>query len=275
MYYLNKIRLCACLALFFLISYAVCLPQGLTEETWREEKGEHFIIMYPLKVERPWARKVLNEAERDYDRIADKIGYTRYKDFWTWEDRVQILIYADHQAFVEKTGRPQWAEGFTPRDLNLFENRVIVTYKQETGFLNGVLPHEITHLILRDFVGSDKQIPVWFDEGVAQLQEDKKQFQADLAMRLLVRQKQYFSVNKLFQFDVQQADAQKVGLFYLQSVSIVDFLIKRYGSSRFGDFCKNLRDGYEFEEALRKAYTNMIDSISQLEDKWVDYLMNG
>ena len=67
----------------------------------------------------------------------------------------------------------------------------------------------------------------------------------------------------------QEKDPVKVQLYYLQSVSIVDFLITKYGSSEFGQLCVHLKEGKVFEEALKLTYVSIIGSVDDLEKKWL------
>lgn len=244
--------------------------QNVLAETWYEDKDKHFIIHYTENSDRDWARRVLRRAEKYYNSIADEIGYTRYHKFWTWEDRVHIVAFKDKETFTEKTGLPEWSRGGATRDLNLFQTKVIVTYKQEDGFLDGVLPHEISHLILKDFIGFDRDIPIWFDEGVAQLQEEEKRNKADYLMRDFIKEGKYIPLPQLMHYDVRRSDDPKVvGLFYVQSISVINFMISRYGSTRFGQMCRYLRDGQDFTEALKKSYISLLDSLEELQEKWI------
>jgi len=256
----------------FVVFVSIILCQPAFCDDWREQKGEHFIISYPSSVSDSWARMVLREAEKYYDKIANKIGYARYQDFWTWNNRVKVLIYSDQATFTQETGLPAWARGGAGREANLMRSRHIVTYKQEEGFLDGVLPHEISHLILRDFIGSQK-IPLWLDEGVAQMHEKNKQAVANQIMRDAVSKGQYLAFSDLLQQDIRsEQDVIKVRIFYAQSISIIDFLLRSYGSNKFGQFCHHLKNGKNLEQALRATYTSSIKSISELERRWAGYM---
>ena len=59
-------------------------------------------------------------------------------------------------------------------------------------------------------------------------------------------------------------------LFYLQSVSIVDFLIEKYGTKKFTTFCRNLRDAKTLNEALSSTYR--LKDIQELEEEWSKYI---
>ena len=105
------------------------------------------------------------------------------------------------------------------------------------------------------------RLPLWFEEGVAQLQEASKSEIAHQICRALVLQQRQIPLATLMVWDIrQEKDPNKVKVFYAQSLSVVEFLLKNYGSVAFGDLCRNLKNGKTFEEALRGAYTNNINT---------------
>ena len=255
-------------AIFFAI-FAV----NAQADTWQDLKGDHFVVYYNFKEDLPNVQLLLRKAEEYYDRIARQIGYARYANFWTWDERVKIIVFPNQETFVRNTHQPAWSRGYAERDSELFHSRIIVTYRQEADFLEGLLPHEIGHLILHDFVGFSTFLPLWFDEGVAQLQEKDKKGLADQFIKPLAKQRSHVPFKLLMYWDIRkESDAQKVKIFYAQSVSIVDFMIKNYGSSAFGNFCRNLKEGKTMEEVLRSTYTGTIDSVENLEKRWVEYM---
>ena len=65
---------------------------------------------------------------------------------------------------------------------------------------------------------------------------------------------------------------QLVNTYYIQSVSLISFLIDRYGSLNFSSFCRELRDGKTVEGALKLAYPGKIENIQDLEARWREYL---
>ncbi len=265
--------------LFILL--AGCLPeaeaQRLTSDLnqWYQIKGEHFVVYAANREREAIVRDVLRSAEEYYDKIARQIGYARYGNFWTWDERVKIIIFPDQLSFSVTTNQPVWSKGYAMRDSKLFESRVIVTFEQEENFLAGVLPHEIGHLILKDYVGFNRPIPLWFDEGVAQLQE-KTDERAQRVLAYLAQKGDHIPFELLNRIDIrQETDGQKVGIFYAQSRLILEFLIKQYGQGAFQRLCHDLKDGRPFEEALKNAYSPSIDSMKTLEQKWVSYMSAG
>ncbi|HLF19100.1 MAG TPA: peptidase MA family metallohydrolase [Candidatus Omnitrophota bacterium] len=260
-------------ARLFLIGALVFFPDVSWAVSWQEEKGKHFIIRTAGEDAEVWAKEVLRHAEDYYRTIAQEIDYPRYDDFWTWDERVSITVYPDKQTFLEATGQPEWSMGGAIHRPRHEHKRTIVTYKQEENFLDGLLPHEISHLMLIDYIGEKYPIPIWLNEGVAQLQEKDRRPKADILMRQLVTANQAIPFDELFETDIrQETETLRVAVFYSQSVSIVDFLITDYGSKKFGLLLRQLRDGKDFEEALGTTYATTVPSIEELEKKWVSYM---
>ncbi len=239
---------------------------------WRQLKDTHFIVYFQEEQDSPVARKMLREAEKYYQRIGAMIGFTRYSDFWTWDNRAKIFLFPDKESFLTETGQPEWSTGVVNKDAYAIIGRMIVTYRQEENFFDGLLPHEIGHLILHEFL-KEARVPAWFDEGVAQLCEAGKSEQALRVMRAFVSRGQFIRFRDLMPWDKQQQrDPLQVTIFYAQSLSIVDFLIKQYGSDALGRLCRNIRDGRSFEEALKRVYPNTVPTLSELEKKWVSFM---
>ncbi len=239
---------------------------------WQTLKGDHFVVYYYDRGHASTASHVLTKAEEYYDKVAYQIGYARYGDFWTWEDRVKIFIFPDQLSFLLTTGQKVWSKGYAVRDSKLFESRAIVTYHQEESFINNLLPHEIAHLVVKDFIGFERPLPLWFEEGVAQQQEMKDPSQED-GIVFLAKSGQHIPFELLNMLDIRRETQElKVAVFYAQSRSVVEFLIKVYGREAFERLCVNLRDGMDLLQAFANAYGGSIDSMAALERKWLDYM---
>jgi len=128
--------------------------------SWTELKGRHFIVR--CAGPNALARSVLQRAEAEYDRIASELGYVRYGGFWTWDRRVSVFVYPDRETFVQTCQAPPWAAGKADR-----ASRSVSGYAGHRLFLDAFLPHELAHLIFRDFVGDEACVPLWLEEGVA------------------------------------------------------------------------------------------------------------
>ncbi len=258
--------------LLFACSNAHALELDLKASQWSQIKGKHFTIFYPSSEEDAAAQTILRKAEEYYGAVADRVGYARYKNFWTWEDRVQVIYFADQAAFAKAMGQPPWAKAFSFTHTGNFNLRMIVSFKGQDNFLNTILPHEIGHLVMHDLMGGGR-IPLWFDEGVAQLNEERVDEQYRPVMARLAEMGKVVPFALLDGYTLKgQTDAMQVTIFYAESLYIVDFLIKTYGNDAFRELCRLLRDGRTFEEALKVAYYPTLDSMAVFEDKWVKYM---
>lgn len=236
-------------------------------QEWKEEKGDHFIVYYVSEAARP--KEVIRKAELYYNRIANELGYARYSNFWQWDKRVKIYIHPTQEAFQKATGMPAWSHGMAS-----YLDKSIHSIEGNENFLDSVLPHETAHLVFRDFVGLRSHVPLWMDEGVAQWMEDSRRREALATMPELAAQGDAFTLATMMATDIRNEtkDAKKVYLFYLQAVSLVDFLVTSFGPASFTDFCRELRDGKPFETALRAAYPDSMATVEQMEARWWSYL---
>jgi hypothetical protein len=238
-------------------------------QEWKELKGEHFII-YSTEGD-GFPAEVLKQAEQYYKTIADELGYQRYSNFWTWDNRVRIYIFPDKKTFLQATGQPSWSEGMAD-----YHHKSIVSYAWNEGFLEDLLPHEIAHLIFRDYVGFKGEVPLWLDEGVAQWMEFKKREAVKHAIKDLVRRDKIISLPQLLEMDVRRVvNSEMVRIYYIESVSLVSFLITQYGSNNFTIFCRQLRDGKSLNRALSFAYPTSIRDVHALDERWQKYIREG
>ncbi len=264
----------------FVVICFLLVPIVLGQD-WQELKSEHFIIYYPQ--DGKFAKEVLDKAEEYYQKIADDLGYPRHSEFWTWDKRVKIYLYPDHSSFLKATAQPTWSQGMAD-----YTNKKIVSYIWSHGFLESLLPHEMAHLIFRDFVGFKGEVPLWLDEGIAQWEEETKRIESKRMAKQLLNQNEFIPLEEMMKLDVRKIKEEDnvsihsipitfsgknlVTVYYIQAVSLVDFLVERYGTSDFVHFCRQLRDGKTLEEGLRFAYPTSIQNIEELEEKWKEYL---
>lgn len=252
-----------CVSCCVLFGILACAPALASEPEWLMLKGKHFLVYYVDNVE--FAEKVGRKAEEYYSRIARDLAITRREDFWLWDNRVRIYIYPTREKFAEDLNAPGWAAGQATYETE----KMIATFYGHDGFLTSILPHELAHLVFRDFVGFTGKIPLWLDEGIAQWEEEGKREETLLLARGLMSRNQLIPLTELMRLDIRQhTDGGFVAGFYAQSASLVGFLIEEHGAERFRKFCGSLRDGKDMDNALRFAYQDRIANIEQLEKAW-------
>ena len=235
--------------------------QAAGTDAWDTVKSQHFLV---LNVgDEAFASRVSEAAEGYYQSIAEDLGYSRKTGFWLWENRVRILIYPTVEAFRVANNAPAWAAGRASGKLH----EIAGCRTSGDAFISTVLPHEMAHLVLGEFVGNDR-LPQWVNEGFAQWEQGSRKASPPTGGATA----QWFTLAQLTAMDVrQETDPARVQRFYMQSVSLVGFLISTYGGDRFGRFCRELRDGRPLSNALQFAYPDFTSGLTSLEQAWRQY----
>ncbi len=262
---------------------------------WVEERGGHFIIYTEYETMR--VRDIMREAERYYSTIAERLKFPRHDDFWMWDDRVKIYLYADKATYLEETKEPEWSLGIAD-----YTARAIYSYLDSPRFTTSVLPHEIAHLIFRDFYKKEWEgatPPYWLDEGVAQWSEDKEtQDQIKKLARDLLKTEGLLPLADILLLNLDfvkknpdrlhfrlvhtMKDRYSVVImspdvltnnFYIQAGSLVGYLIETFGARRFANFCRQISQERAISNALRSAYHKHFQSLKDLENGWRAYLL--
>jgi len=234
-------------------------------QEWKEYKCLHFIIYYKEAPE-DFVKSVEQMSEDYYDEITRNLGFTRYKG-WTWDERAKIYIYDDADDYVQSAKQASWSHGAaSPR------NKVIRTFPSAHGFFDSTLPHELGHIIFREFVGFKAQIPTWFNEGVAMYQEKAKRWGANRAVQKALEAGSFIPLQEMEHMRLNsKTDPAFVKLFYAESASVVYYMINELGEQRFVRLCRKLQDGGPFEWALESVYVRFKNT-EDLNNAWVKYL---
>lgn len=247
----------------------VSLAYPAKAESWRVYKTTHFLVYYQ-EAQASSLMDIGARSEEYYNRIADDLGFTRF-NFWLWDNRAKIYIYDNSELYQRTTGQPKWSQGVASPDY-----KTIQAVAGDRDFLETTLPHEIGHIIFREFVGfGNPAIPLWLDEGVASYQQKKRYVNAGAALRQAIAENKFMGLAQLFQFQLyahNEGADEKVRLFYLEAFSLVDYLMRNFGRDNFVYFCQNLRDKKDFQRALSAAYN--FSNLKELEKGWLGYLRN-
>jgi hypothetical protein len=246
----------------------LCWTAGVAfaEVPFEEESSDHFIVYYEKGVAGDFVKMVVEHAERYYNDLTDKLGFRLY-DYWTWDKRAKVYIYAQKETYVAGTGQPEWSGG-----VAAYDRKTIWTYPRGAGFFDSLLPHEIGHIIFREVVGK-REIPLWLEEGVACYLEPARRYGAEDILVEAIQADTFMNFDALAKVggDTLRQQAVDVSLFYASAVSLVNFLIDNYGIERFNRFCEKLRDRKSVDDALAYAYFD-VRSQSDLGEQWETFL---
>lgn len=254
------------------IIFLVCVLAGSSigaenNARWKEYKRHHFIIYYK-KASFDFVQTVERSAEDYYVEITDNLGFTRYKG-WSWDDRARIYIFDDKNDYVETSRQAGWSQGSASP-----KSKTIRTFPSAHGFFDSTLPHELGHIIFREFVGFNAQVPSWFEEGVAMYQEKARRYGAHDEVRRAIQDGTFKPLSELSITSVRRTrNKDLVNLFYAESASVVNFMINELGDQRFVRLCRKLKDGGPFSWAIDSVYPRL-KNVDDLNDAWVKFLNN-
>ena len=260
----NSSLICISVISLFLSTGAFCDISD--DPSWHTKKTEHFIIYYHTAPQQ-YIDEVTDYAERYYNEICEEFGFTRYDSFWTWENRAKIFIYDDTKEYQEMTHQPGWSGAGV--DIH---SREIKTFINMRHFYTAILPHELTHIIFREFVGRDIQLPLWIDEGVATYMEKDYRGMRTKMVKTILGTKSFIPLEDLNGIrGLSQFISPDV--FYAEAASLIEFLLSVYGQEKFGAFCrelKELRSSATWKDAIEDTYgfKNMAD----MNEKWLEFL---
>jgi len=238
---------------------------GQAKNDWEKLQSTHFIIYYkeaPLD----FVQGVEKAAEQYYGEIADNLGYTRYES-WTYDKRAKIYIYNDQEDYVVSARQFKWSHGSAS-----VKTKEIRTFPSAHGFFDSTLPHELGHIIFREFIGFSGQVPGWMDEGVAMYQEKAKRWGANKAVKQAIAAKKFMPLHELTYMTLYSETPQEtVDLFYSEAASVTYYIITELGKVRFGYFCEKLKQGSSLDNALNYAFPRIKD-LDALNKAWLEYL---
>jgi len=240
------------------------------EEGVSIESTDHFVI----RARNPELAKLLAvEAERALARICHGLlggqSYPHAVDVYVWPTPKAFRAHA--------TAAPDWAgASFTlAAGEALMTRRIDLTQLDAGGRLNSellgrMLPHELCHLVLREFFG-DAHCPLFLDEGLAMLAEAADQNQrVRLAGAVLVGEGALPLPNLLA---CRRRDIRRPEVFYAEALSFTRYLRDRITARQFRAFLEHLKHGCTVADALQRALCVAPDRqfLPRLAAAWEDW----
>ena len=184
-----------------------------------------------------------------------------------WSPKCQIILYPSQRSYVAAVGRgsertvgsslvKEVGGRITARRIDLLE--------ESTDYLSAALPHELTHVVLKDRFAS-KILPRWADEGMAILADtEAKQKRHESDLQSALRYQTTFRAAELLLME-EYPPANRFGTFYGQSVSLTKFLVGRQGPAEFVKFVERAGN-HGVDNAARECYG--FANLGDLDRQW-------
>lgn len=205
------------------------------------------------------ARAAADLAEKAYERIMLDTGLYSFRP----RNLYELIVYGTQDEYRKKTGQPEWSGGVAV-------GNALYTYWSPR--LEGVLSHEMTHLIWFEYMGRSNPDYRWINEGLAVYQENKAsgargQGEMFSALRGNLRA-QPLPMESMIRLVPATERAYEVSLWYAQAESMVRFMIERGGRIGFSQLLASLRDSKTLDRAVADGFPGQWNSLAELETDW-------
>ena len=189
-----------------------------------------------------------------------------------WSPRCQVVLHASQRSYVAAVG-PGSERTVGSSLVRVSKNRTtrrIDLLGGDTEFLSAALPHEMTHVVLRDRFQS-QALPRWADEGLAILADPAaKQSRHRIDLDKAIASRTTFPAIAILTMD-EYPRPDRFGAFYGQSASLTEYLVERKGPQQFVEFVERAAEqGYD--AALQQCYE--IADMGELDRLWRSQLRN-
>ena len=236
----------------------------LKSGTWHRESTQHFRI---FSQDPETGKAVANKAEYYLEKIRYDLNMPREVK---WTDPSEVFVVKDEgdwDILAKTQAHLTSVVGFSSaREREIFIRGV------SDAAAAGTFAHELSHIVIFEFA-QQRAAPLWLQEGLAIYESGELVGQS----RLLGEAKMQ---GKLMTFgDLHDTwrghyppTQDLLIIFYLESSSIVEFLISRFGRQKFGDFASEVISQADLTGAVRKAFTGQFTSANDLYAAWLQSL---
>jgi len=196
----------------------------------------------------------LREAYRDIGR---DLGY--YPNH-----TIVVIAYSEESGKEALFGLPLWSEGVFDGKIRL---PAVNKGEIDERRLKGILWHEYTHALIFDLTLGN--CPAWLNEGIAVYEEAKYQ-QIDIKPLLdAYAENRLMGIRQLADSFSGIEDRDKAFLAYMQSYTMVEYFIERYGFWYLTRLLEALKEQDTIDEAMRET---VLITPDDFEKEWLKFV---
>jgi hypothetical protein len=237
----------------------VAVPEG-----WQTLDTANFRVLYRQN----------KQLAADAGRLAE-LARTAMFERWsgpvgpTWSPRCDLWLYASAAEYSRETMKPAQSPGHSTVGLKggrVASRRIDLRY-DDAELLDVTLPHEVTYIVISDLF-ADQPLPRWAEVAMTVLAEPPAEVARYLrAVPRCAQEKKLLAVGKFLNV-ADFPESAGMTAFYVESVSLVDYLVRLKGAKAFALFLREApRRGYD--KALQTHYG--FKDANDLQEKWLKH----
>lgn len=222
------------------------------------EKGG--ITLYWYSGGRDRAEKILNAALNAVNRLSKEadVQYNQPMKIWVYRTKSEM-----DPALPQNS--PTYQEQTVTLGVRLSSD-VMALLGDHPEVLDTVA-HETSHMVINQAIENPfGQLPTWLGEGLAMYAQGDLPPGHKRELEAAKRADQLYSPKTLTSY---VGDPSKVNLFYAQSYSFVDFLIKEFGREKMNQLLQVYKRGTTDNRALEEVYGFNLDGLDQRWREWL------
>lgn len=220
-------------------------------------QSNHFDV-YFTEGGRDIAQYAAEAAELAYKSISRSFGYEI-------TNRIAIIVYNSHNDFQQTNVIYQYMEEGIGGVTELFKNRIVIPFEGDYKKFRHVIHHELVHGVINDmFYGGSLQaiitnnimiqLPLWFNEGLAEYEALKWDTDSDMFLRDATIHENLPPIEYLG------------GYFaYRGGQSVWYYIVNKYGEQKISEILSRIKGSRNVEQGFKSAIGL---GIEDLNERW-------
>ena len=207
--------------------------------TWHVVVGSVVRLHY-IQASDAFAQQMLTWGENGLQKAARFFGVTESKP-------VDFFVYPSEAVFQQGLSQAGTIGGVT---LSAFRTCFAAVTPGDSVYGQSVIPHELTHIAFADASDSPYHNPPrWFNEGLAVYMSDGY---ASSDRQLVSQAVRSGTLRSLLAYsDYFPLDANRIFLAYAESVSAIDYMVRKYGQPAVAKIVRTYAGGTTDDEAFK------------------------
>jgi hypothetical protein len=198
------------------------------------------VRLHYIQASDAFAQQMLTWGENGLQKAARFFGVTESKP-------VDFFVYPSEAVFQQGLSQAGTIGGVT---LSAFRTCFAAVTPGDSVYGQSVIPHELTHIAFADASDSPYHNPPrWFNEGLAVYMSDGY---ASSDRQLVSQAVHSGTLRSLLAYsDYFPLDANRIFLAYAESVSAIDYMVRKYGQPAVAKIVRTYAGGTTDDEAFK------------------------